>query len=136
MFSVTLHPPCPSVNDKMEAPKELLAKLGLLPMPPDSLTLGPGGCVVGMLPPGGQVPIAPIGAPMGSAPAHLMGGPSTGVSLAVGRGIKYRVAQNTETQQAKYLSKPRKSIKTSICFVTKTTQPNEYKPLTFCLLCH
>ncbi|OQR79525.1 hypothetical protein BIW11_05677 [Tropilaelaps mercedesae] len=78
VFSVTLHPPCPSVNDKMEAPKDLLAKLGLLPLPPEGSAISPGGCVIGVLPPGSQVPIASMAAPLGGAPAHLVGGPSTG----------------------------------------------------------
>lgn len=98
VFSVTLHPPCPSVNDKMEAPKELLAKLGLLPMPPEAPAIGPGGCVVGVIPPGGQVPIAPMAAPMGAS--HLVGGPSTGVSLSANWGISDRMQpQNAEAQQ-------------------------------------
>ncbi|XP_028967812.1 polyadenylation and cleavage factor homolog 11 [Galendromus occidentalis] len=38
VFSVTLHPPCPSVNDKMEATPELLNKLGLKPLLPNPTT--------------------------------------------------------------------------------------------------
>ena len=32
LFTVTLHPPCPTVSNKLDAPQELLAKLGLRPM--------------------------------------------------------------------------------------------------------
>ncbi|XP_003743974.1 pre-mRNA cleavage complex 2 protein Pcf11 [Galendromus occidentalis] len=44
LFTVTLPPPCPTVSNKLDAPPELLAKLGLRPMLPPTATMprGPG----------------------------------------------------------------------------------------------
>lgn len=57
VFSVTLHPPCPSVNDKMEATPELLNKLGLKPLLPNPNTPFIGGPYQGMHPIPGHLPL-------------------------------------------------------------------------------